>query len=150
MNIFQQLEAVLADPRCRRDNPELIDPAFDRLSPEPCTLLREFFRRFRGPIGSDVTGLLMLDIVVGDPSIVSITEVVRSRFGLGKQWLIISDILANGMLAYNAKSNEVFRTDFEGGLEMMQNGELQPEWSSLEEFLTWYFQLDEDFPETKK
>jgi hypothetical protein len=109
VTLLQKLETVLADPRYRREHPEHVDPAFARLTAEPCELLREFFRRFEGPLGSDVTGFTLLDIVRGGKeSIVAVTELVRSQFGLGHDWIVISDLLANGVIIYNEKTMQCF------------------------------------------
>src|SRR5262249_31051029 len=143
VTLMQKLEIALADPRYRRQQPELVDPAFDRLTNERCQLLREFFRRFEGPFSSEVTGCLLLDIVRGGKqSIVAITESVRSQFGLGCEWIVISDYLANSVIIYNTGSQHVFDLDFEGGLNLLERGELKSEWGSLEDYFTWYFQVD--------
>jgi hypothetical protein len=142
MNILRRLDVLLSNPHLRRSDTVGVEEAFDELTTEHPTLLKEFFLRFRGPLGSNSTGFQLLDIIEDESSITTATKAIRKRFNIGPEWLVISNLLANGAIFYNAKTDEVFDVDFEGGVELLKDGKLLPRWQSLEEFLKFFFRLD--------
>jgi hypothetical protein len=140
--IFQRLDDILKGPQFRRTDSESVDRAIDALTANQCESLRRFFRHFRGPIGSDVIGYQLLDILEDTPSIVTATNAVRKQFNLGSQWIVISDLFANSALLYNAEEDQVYDVDFEDGIQSLIRGNLQPRWSSFRAFLGEFFAAD--------
>ena len=46
---------------------------------------------------------------------------------------------ANEVIVLDSDTDKVYRVNFEGGDELLKNGELQEEWSSFTDFLKEYF-----------
>jgi hypothetical protein len=99
----------------------------------------EFFKLFNGPVGSENIGYQVLDIVGGDPSVITATEHLREQFGMPQRYLVISDLLAGGVLVYNCEDNAVYDVDFEGGFDRLVENQLPPRWENFAGFLADFF-----------
>lgn len=102
----------------------------------------EFFTKFRGPIGSDVISFELLDLYEEDPNILGSTIYARGEFDLPDNYILITNLLAGGALAYNSSDGGIYEIDFEEGLDMIANNEIPSKWGSFVEFLTYFFELD--------
>jgi hypothetical protein len=130
-----------------RQNPTLVDQAVSDLGVALPEDALEFYRLFPGPMGTDTMGYQLLDMVNDNPSVKSITQVMRKKFNLPAEWLAISDLLAGGLLIFNTKTNEVYDVDFEGTLERVLGGRASPTWTTFTELLEVFFS---EFDETSK
>jgi hypothetical protein len=137
----EDFDQVLDGPQFRRENPEAIDAAAESLGASLPTFLVDFYKRFRGPIGSDVVGYQLLDLIEDNPTVASLTVECRERFGFPFEWVVISDLNAGALLVLDCKSKRVYDVDFEGGVERLKEGEIEPSWESIEDFLAEFFQV---------
>jgi len=141
MNVLNDLETVLAGERFRHERPDEVRAALKRLIDGDASLLREYLARYRGPIGSTLTGFQLLDAIEEDPNVVSSTECLRNEFGLGRNWVVLSDVVGDAVLMYDVDSDCVFNVDFDGGVDILLEGKLQPIAESLEAFLRHFHAL---------
>ena len=81
-----------------------------------------------------------MDIIEDSNNIFKSTNICRNEYGFGKEYLILTEMLANEVLVLNSKTDKVYRVNFEGGDELLKNGELQEEWSSFLDFIKEYFE----------
>jgi hypothetical protein len=130
---------VLCSPVYQRAKPELVDAAFATLGVSPPPDLVAFYRRFCGPFSSETTGFELLDAVEGEPSVLTQTMVCRSVHGFVNQFLVLTDLLAGGVLVLGTTTSQVFDVDFEGGVERLHSGTLPPRWVTFSAFLQDYF-----------
>ena len=102
----------------------------------------EFYERYEGPFSSTKTGFCLLDLETFDPlgSVLESTRSARRQFDWPARFLVITDLLGNGVYVYETVTDKVFNVDFEGGDKALVSGELPPEFDSFEEFLVWYFE----------
>jgi hypothetical protein len=106
----------------------------------------DFFTHYRGPFGSEKTAFEMAELCEPqanlDQSIPQSTFVGRSVHDLPKKFLVLSNMVAHAVLVYDTERDLVFNMDFEGGLELLKDGALEPEHAGFQEFLEWYFESD--------
>lgn len=133
------IDALAGFPEYKRAVPEHAASACSKLGVEPGDLFWEFFERFEGPFGSEVTGFELLDVCEGEPSVVSATGVCRGEHAFPPRYLILTNLLGGGVLVYNVETRSVYNVGFEGGDELLREGNLEPEWNSFGEFLEEYF-----------
>ena len=132
----------LKDDIYRRAEP--IDPALlAELGVAADSVFAEFYGRYEGAFGSRNPGFTLLDIDGGvdddaGGSVVSGTRLVRQRFSWPRRYLVLTDMLAHGVYAYDTELDKVFKVDFEGGDEDLIAGRLEPEFESFEAFLRWF------------
>jgi len=138
----EAFDRVLAGPKYRREDPKIIDDAAASLGVSLPESLLEFYKRFRGPLGSTKIGYQLLDLVADNPSVLSLTAECRAQFGFPSEWIVISDLNAGALLILDCKSTQVYDVDFEGGVELLKEGRLEPRWTSIENFLTEFFQVE--------
>jgi len=144
---LDEIEA-LADPLFRRKDPAAVARALARLGVDPPRIFVEFHERYAGVLGSDNTGLELLDLCTGEPdypyhpsdsSVVAATELVRSLFDLPHQYLVLSTELGNAVLVYDTTTDLVYNMDFEGGEQELREGILEPSFLSFQALLDFFF-----------
>ncbi|QSQ11374.1 hypothetical protein [Myxococcus landrumensis] len=129
----------LASEAYRRTDVAGVDAALSRLEVAREGALPEFYRRFAGPFVSRRTGFELLDLYEeGARSVEGMTRTLRERFGVPKDYLVLTDFLGGGVLVWDSSSGAVFSVDFEGGLEDLLAGRLSPKWESFEAFVSFY------------
>ncbi|MDN6887857.1 hypothetical protein QMO14_30220 [Variovorax sp. CAN2819] len=135
------------------DVPSLISHAFrrsavdeaatglDRLGIPRDSQLGSFFLRYGGSYASPNTGFELLALVgeKGQHSVESSTSLVRSRFGWPDRYLVLTNFLGGGVMAYYIATEQVFEVDFEGGDTLLKNGQLDARYPSFVEFLRFFF-----------
>lgn len=123
-----------------REDSTLVDQALLRINAQPIDVFCEFYRHYEGPFSSDYTGVILSDIVVGPKSSVKgLTMRCRLMHGFGFHHLVLADLCGESITVYDWKSDKVYDVDFEGGVDLLKEGTLKPQWNSFEEFLDFYF-----------
>ncbi|MDE7415689.1 MAG: SMI1/KNR4 family protein [Lachnospiraceae bacterium] len=146
MNIICQIKKVLDDEDdlelyTRKDKEKVLQ-AFDRLDVKVSRLVEEFFLNLEGPFWGESLGMLFLDIINDDVNIESETNVCRNIHMFPKQYLVLTEMVADEIIVLDSMNDKVYRVDFEGGDIKLLNGELEEDWNSFEDFLRSYFGLD--------
>lgn len=136
-NISKKLSGITFQ---REDRAKVIS-ALDTLPFPVHDDFREFFERFRGPLGNDVIGYQLLDLVEERPCILTATAELRKRFALPQTCLVLSDLLAGGLLIYDCENDAVFDVDFEGGFDAFIRHKVTPRWDSFTAFLKEFLDL---------
>lgn len=139
MSIPMAVESKLTDDLWKRGSESKIDSALESLGVDPSSDFAEFYRRFWGPFHSARVGHELLDVIEQDESVLSATQSVRDEFGFPNRFIAISTLTGNSLLVYDVDTGQVFDVDFEGGDELLLQGELDPRWRSWNEFVTDYF-----------
>jgi len=100
-----------------------------------------FYLRYDGPLSSENTGFVLLDVVGARPqeSIEASTALVRSKFGWPERYVVLTSFLGGGVMVYDILTEQVYDVDFEGGDALLKNGQLDPRYPSFLEFLRFYF-----------
>ena len=119
-----------------RDEPEAADGSLLLLGVSPDSLFFEFYHTYEGPFGSDFIGYILSEVLNG---IAPDTNYFRENQGFLFQHLVISDMCAYAVLVYDCITDRVYNVDFEGGVERLIAGTLEPQWPSFEAFLDFYF-----------
>lgn len=96
-------------------------------------------KRYEGPFWSEYTGYEMLDLLEGEETIKSSTEICRTQFSLPAKYLVMSQLSAGQLLMLDCLEDKVYEVDFEGGDMLLQRGQLIPRRPSFSEFLVEYF-----------
>jgi hypothetical protein len=143
----EAFDRVLGDTRYRREDPKIVEEAAASLGASLPKPLLDFYKRFRGPLGSNLIGYQLLDLVEENPSVLSLTNECRTQFSFPAEWIVISDLNAGALLVLDCRSNRVYDVDFEGGIELLKEGALEPRWTSIEGFLIEFFQMDASDPD---
>jgi hypothetical protein len=139
--ITPKLYTKLADSNLRRANVAAVKSVLASLPVPPGPDFAEFFENFVGPIGSERVGYQIIDLAEDEPSVLTATEQVQEQFDLPKRYLVISDLLADGVLIYDCTTDAVYDVDFEGTIDRLMQGALQPRWNSFSDFLSDFFSL---------
>lgn len=146
MDVIYQIKKVLdeegdLDLYVREDKEKVLQ-AFDRLDVKVSKLVETFFLSFAGPFWEETIGMLFLDIVDDNINIETETIVCRDIHGFPKQYLVLTEMIANEIIVLNSINDKVYRVNFEGDDEKLINGELEEDWDSFENFLITYFGLE--------
>ena len=80
-----------------------------------------------------------MDIIEDNNNILKSTNICRDEYGFNKKYLVLTEMSANEVIVLDSDTDKVYRVNFEGGDELLKNGELQEEWSSFTDFLKEYF-----------
>lgn len=141
MDIISRLKKILDNNIYARADENDVMQAFKRLDVKVSKLVEEFFLNFAGPFWEETIGMELLDIVNDSVNIESVTNVCRKVHLFPKQYLVLTEMVANEVIVLNTLNDKVYRVDFEGGDEALRNEQLQEEWDSFEQFLITYFDL---------
>ncbi|MGJ7575733.1 hypothetical protein ACSFBX_34830 [Variovorax sp. RB2P76] len=115
--------------------------ALDRLGVSKDSQLGSFYLRYAGPLASPNTGFELLDLVgeKGQHSVESWTSLVRDRFGWPDRYLVLTNYVAGGVIAYDIATEQIYDVDFEGGDALLKDGQLDARYPSFVEFLRFFF-----------
>ena len=80
-----------------------------------------------------------MDIIEDNNNILKSTNICREEHGFNKKYLVLTEMSANEVIVLDSDTDKVYRVNFEGGDELLKNGNLQEEWSSFTDFLKEYF-----------
>ena len=139
VNLPAEVLADLSHPAHRRSELAAASEAVRSLSVPVSATLAEFYARYEGPFHSRATGIMLLDIISGNPSVRSHTLACRAMYGFGLNHIVLTDLLANSVLVLESNTDRIFDVDFEGGDRMFLQGLLPSSWPSFEAFLYEYF-----------
>ena len=134
------LEKILNDTIYLRNNKDDVIKAIKELDINPSDEFIQFYTTYAGPFWEETLGIELMDIIEDSNNIFKSTNICRNEYGFGKEYLILTEMLANEVLVLNSKTDKVYRVNFEGGDELLKNGELQEEWSSFLDFIKEYFE----------
>ena len=138
MNLPESItKSAVSHPAYIRRDVAAVRAALAELDVPVSETFQSFYEAYAGPFGSRHTGFELLDLVEGE-TILSATATCRTEFGFPKRYLVITDLLGNGVLVYDSDTDAVFNVDFEGSDRDLLAGKLQPEWPSFEAFLVNY------------
>lgn len=129
----------LLKPVYKRQEKEKVKEAFEKLGVNVLDVFKEFFETYQGPFRSSNTGFELVDLFDIDPNIISLTQICREQYGFPKKFLVLTDLLGGGAIAYDTEKDYVFNIDFEGTEQDLILGKLNPDWISFYDFLNYYF-----------
>ena len=141
MNIISRLKKTLDKSTYARADKNEVIQTFKRLDVKAPKLVEEFFLEFVGPFWEETLGMELLDIVDDEVNIESITNECRKVHLFPKQYLVLTEMVANEVIVLNTLNDKIYRVDFEGGDEALLNERLEAEWENFEQFLIAYFDL---------
>ena len=99
----------------------------------------QFYTTYAGPFWEEALGIELMDIIEDNNNILKSTNICREEHGFNKKYLVLTEMSANELIVLDSDTDKVYRVNFEGGDELLKNGELQEEWSSFTDFLKEYF-----------
>lgn len=134
IDVPESVSRVLGDAIYARRNVEMVAGVLAALDVKH-DLLRSFFERYEGPFWSENTGYEVLDILDGDETIQSATEICRKQFLFPVQFLVLSRLSAGQVVVLDTLDDKVYEVDFEGGEALLLAGQLAPRWESFRSFL---------------
>ena len=131
----------LEDKKFLRSEPADVAAGLARLGVAEDSQIGSFYLRYEGPLSSENTGFLLLDVLGARPqeSIEAATAVVRSKYGWPERYVVLTSFLGGGVMAYDLLTEQVYDVDFEGGDALLKNDQLEPRYPSFLEFLRFYF-----------
>jgi len=113
--------------------------AADALGLPPTSSVREFYLRYQGPFGSKAIPFQFHDLIEDEWSVLRSTMTCRAEARLPERFVVLSDLYIGSALMVDRETDKVFNVDFEGGVELVGAGELEPRWPSFEVFLAEFF-----------
>ncbi len=125
----------------RRSAIDEVAAGLGRLGVAKDSQLGAFFLRYAGPLASPNSGFELLDLIGedGQHSVESSTALVRSRLAWPDRYLVLTGLLAGGVMVYDITTGHVYDVDFEGGDALLKDGLLEPRYPSFVEFLRFFF-----------
>lgn len=139
LDLPKSLLDELKDPIYKRDDSRVVKVGLDELGLSPSSLFVEFFGTYEGPFWSEKLGYEMLDIISQSPNILEHTALCKEQYGFPAEYLVLTEFTTGQVVVLNISTDQVYEVDFEGGDELLNNGQLQPRWLSFREYLTDYF-----------
>lgn len=135
----ERVRQRLADPVHRRADAGCVARVAQDLGVTPHETFVAFYSAFEGPFSSSSTGFEMFDLCDLSGGVKPATELCRRQYSFPDELLVLTDLLGGEVLVYDSASDAVMRVDFEGGVEELLSGSLEPDWKSFYEFLDQYF-----------
>ena len=133
------VKSYLSDPLFLRVHNKGVDDALGYLEAHPDSDFARFYKCFSGPFASGKLGYELLDLLEQSTNIVSQTNSCRELFDFPKNFFVLTDLVGNSVLVYEAIDNKVYDVDFEGGDELLMSGNLKPVCESFSDFLSFFF-----------
>lgn len=133
------LEEILSDTIYLRNNRDDVMKAIKELDISPSEEFIQFYTTYAGPFWEEALGIELMDIIEDNNNILKSTNICRDEYGFNKKYLVLTEMSANEVIVLDSDTDKVYRVNFEGGDELLKNGELQEEWSSFTDFLKEYF-----------
>ena len=115
--------------------------AISELNVHPSEDFIQFYTLFAGPFWEENMGIELLDIIDDHNNICSSTYICRNEYGFDDKYLVLSEMNTSEVIVLDSETDKVYRVNFEGGDELLKNGNLSEEWSSFIAFLKEYFNL---------
>lgn len=134
-----ELEKILIGEIYVRKDIDRVYEAIKRLEVSPSDLFIEFYRKYCGPFWEETLGIELLDICEGKNNIETHTNICREEYYFPKEYLVITELLANEVIVINTATDRLYRVNFEGGDILLRNGELKESWESYLLFIKEYF-----------
>lgn len=138
----RNLDSVLSDKMYLRSNKNNVIEAIKALDINPSEAFVQFYTKYEGPFFEENLGIELMDIIEEINNIFKSTNICRDEYGFDKKYIVLNEMLANEVVVLDTHSDKVYRVDFEGGDELLKNGELQEDWSSFFDFLKEYFNCE--------
>jgi len=133
------LDKVLGEEIYKREDCNSVQDALIRLDVNVSNTFQEFYIQYAGPFWEEHVPFELLDIVDEENNIESYTLISRKEYRFPKQYLVLSEMSANAILVLDTVTDKVYVVNFEGGDELLLNGELKETWLSFFDFLKVYF-----------
>jgi cell wall assembly regulator SMI1 len=122
-----------------RPGAEVAHRAFADLGTPLPADFREFYEAHEGGFGSRRTGFELYALCERSERIVNDTRIAREVHSWPARFLVLTQLLGNGVLVLDASTGRVYDVDFEGSDQELLRGTLEPRWGSFSEFLDFYF-----------
>lgn len=133
------LEEVLEEDIYKRADKDQVNEVINRLGVEVSNTFREFYYRFAGPFWDEHVPYELLDIIDEENNIEYYTIIARKEHGFPNKYLVLTEMTANAVLVLDSVTDKVYSVNFEGGDELLLNGELKESWPTFYMFLKEYF-----------
>ncbi len=133
------LEEVLEEDIYIREDKDQVNEVINRLGVEVSNTFREFYHRFAGPFWDEHVPYELLDIIDEENNIEYYTIIARQELGFPNKYLVLTEMTANAALVLDSVTDKVYSVNFEGGDELLLNGELKESWPTFYVFLKEYF-----------
>ena len=73
----------------------------------------------------------LLDIIDEENNIEYYTIIARKEHGFPNKYLVLTEMTANAVLVLDSVTDKVYSVNFEGGDELLLNGELKESWPTF-------------------
>ena len=133
------LEEVSEEDIYKREDKDQVNEVINRLGVEVSNTFREFYHRFAGPFWDEHVPYELLDIIDEENNIEYYTIIARQELGFPNKYLVLTEMTANAALVLDSVTDKVYSVNFEGGDELLLNGELKESWLTFYVFLKEYF-----------
>jgi len=133
------MEEVLGEEIYKREDSNSVKDALIRLDVNVSQPFQEFYMRYEGPFWEEYVPFELLDLTDEENNIESYTNIAREEHGFPKQYLVLSEMSANAVLVLDTITDKVYIVNFEGGDELLLQGELKEKWATFYDFLKDYF-----------
>jgi len=133
------LEEVSEEDIYKREDKDQVNEVINRLGVEVSNTFREFYHRFAGPFWDEHVPYELLDIIDEENNIEYYTIIARQELGFPNKYLVLTEMTANAALVLDSVTDKVYSVNFEGGDELLLNGELKESWPTFYVFLKEYF-----------
>ncbi|OPH46708.1 1,3-beta-glucan synthase regulator [Paenibacillus ferrarius] len=140
-NLPKGLEVALKEEIYNRENEGDVLSALSRLNVTTSNAFIQFYKKYSGAFWSEAVPYELLDICDGKNNIEVYTEICRKEHGFLHNFLVLSELSTGAVLVLDSITDKVYEVDFEGGQDLLMNGELEVSWSNFNEFLKEYFEL---------
>ena len=137
-NIPERVRQQL-DSTYERLDKKVVGAALSCLGIDAPAAFVEFYECYEGPFWSEDVPYELLDLVSETRNILEYTMLCRQQHNFPPKYLVLSELSANAALILDTESSKVFEVDFEGGDQMLLEGDLPERWTTFEAFLTEYF-----------
>ena len=135
----KSLKEILNDTIYSRNNRDDVIKAIKELGINPSEEFIQFYTTYAGPFWEETLGIELMDIIEDNNNILKSTNICRDKHGFNKKYLVLTEMSANEVIVLDSDTDKMYRVNFEGGDELLKNGELQEEWSSFTDLLKEYF-----------
>ena len=100
---MQIIVSSLEDAGFFRPDVAAVTAGLTRLGITANSQIGSFYLRYDGPLASENTGFVLLDVVGALPqeSIEASTALVRSKFGWPKRYVVLTSFLGGGVMLYD-------------------------------------------------
>lgn len=140
-NLPEGLDIVLKEDIYKRQNTVDVHSVLSKLKVTTSNTFVEFYKKYSGSFWSESVPYELLDICDDVNNIETYTEICRNEHKFSNRFLVLSELSTGAVLVLDSITDRVYEVDFEGGQDMLINGNLDASWSTFYEFLEDYFEL---------